>query len=243
MATYDRFAKLWHSVTGSEGGAFKKHVLNDRIIGKIDAIEGRSILEMGAGNGYFIRLMLRRFPGQTPERVVVTDCAETLLELARRHFRVAGAEYEKLDVRGPFPFSDGSFDLALATMVFNELSDAGLTRALVECRRVLREDGSMIATVVHPTFVQSLSSRGQLRNGRGGVMTMPGAKGLRLPVFPRSAERYESLLSRSGFASEREDIHATDRVLAEKPGLRQAGNVPIAQMFTCRGLRRGQTPD
>lgn len=237
MAYYDRIANKWHTVTGFHGGAFKRYVLNDRLLERVGAVEGLRILELGAGNGYFLAWMLRRFSGQTPRRVVVTDYSQALLDLAQRYFRVEGAEYCALDVRSRFPFPDESFDLILATMVFNETSTAGLKRALGECNRVLAGRGRLIATVSHPDFIDGLRQRRELRRAHGGLLTMPGSQGLRLPIFPRTVEQYEAILSKAGFRGTREDVFATEKVLREKPGLRRAGNVPVALVLDCRRER------
>ena len=144
MAYYDRIATSWHRATGYRGGSFKKYVLNDILIGKMAAVEsrskktaavaGQSILELGAGNGYFMPLALERYSGQVPERLVITDGSSRLLAIAETHFKIPGAQYLQLDVRSPFPFEDAGFDLILATMIFNEVSTGGLRRALIECR-------------------------------------------------------------------------------------------------------------
>lgn len=234
MPFYDRIARRWHEVTGYRGGAFKELVLNDRILGRIAVLQDQSILELGAGNGYFARLLRDRYSGQAPRRHVVTDASRRLLDLAERHLRVADVEYRQLDMRATLPFPDGEFDLVLATMTFNEISTAGLRRALHECRRVLRPDGRLIATVLHPDFVTSLDKRGELRRDRGGKLTMPGADGLRLPVVKRGQEDYERLLGEAGFAWESEEVFATEEVLRAKPGLCQTGRVPLALIFDCR---------
>ena len=104
MAYYDRIAKQWHDVTGYAGGAFKELVLNDVLLQQISGIEGRSLLELGTGNGYFLPLVFRRFSGQVPKVVVITDQSETLLSIARKRFSVPMAAYQVLDVRGHFPF-------------------------------------------------------------------------------------------------------------------------------------------
>lgn len=113
---YNRIAKLWHEVTGYHGGPFKKYVLNEYLLATIGTIRNLSIIELGAGNGYFIPMMLRRFSGQIPSRIVITDQSGVLLKMAENEFRVKEAEIRQLDIRYPFPFGDGSFDIILATM-------------------------------------------------------------------------------------------------------------------------------
>ena len=167
MAYYDKIANQWHKITGYSGGAFKKHVLNERILGKLISIEGKSILELGAGNGYFMPFVFRKFSGQQPSQVFITDVSTKMLELAKKHFPVEGAEYRQLDVRGEFPFSDESVDIIMAAMVFNELSRAGLRKALMQCSRVLKHDGRCIVTVLHPAFVRSIAKREKINKSRG----------------------------------------------------------------------------
>jgi SAM-dependent methyltransferase len=233
MTYYDRIAKKWHSITGTQGGAFKKLVLNDFVLSKLPDIAGLAILELGAGNGYFLPLVLRRFSGQVPIRVVITDQSRVLIDLAQRLFRVADAEYRVLDVRDPFPFPEKSFDLILANMIFNEITTAGLRRALRECWRILSSTGRLLTTVTHPAFVESLGKRGQLKPFKGRVFTMPGAEGLRLPVVPRNSEEYAVTLKQAGFRFRSQAVYPTAQILNAKPGLRQAGNVPIALFLEC----------
>lgn len=204
------------------------------------AVEGQAIIELGAGNGYFLPLALRRFSGQTPARLIVSDNSRALLRIAERHFRLPDAEYRLLDLRDPFPFPDAGFDLILATMVFNELTTPDLRRALVECGRVLRPIGRLLATVTHPDFIASLAKRDVLRPAGSELALMPGAEGLPLPVARRSAQSYIALMETSGFAVERSDVYATMEVLRVKPGLRNAASIPLALVLSCAKPPRAQ---
>ena len=132
-----------------------------------------------------------------------------------RHQRWAGyAEAERVALRG--------------------VSTGGLRRALLECRRVLRPEGLLLLTITHPHFVASLDRRRQLREDKHGVLTMPAAGHLRLPIVPRRWLHYERLLAKAGLSWETRAIQANDKVLAEKPGLRPLKNSPIALLARCR---------
>ena len=233
MAYYDKIAKQWHKATGYEGGAFKELVLNDRMLEFIPGIAGKSILELGAGNGYFMPMVLRRFSGQRPERVVVSDISTELLAIAERHFRIPDAEYRQIDIRKPLPFEDGSFGLIWAVMVFNEVPTGDFKRALGECRRVLSGDGSLIMAVIHPAFVKSLEKRGQLAAGQGAGLTMPGAGNLRVPVVVRSLDNYRNCLTEAGFQYQEQELYPTPEVLHAKSGLKNAGKIPLALVYRC----------
>ena len=209
-------------------------MLNELLLERIDRVSDKAILELGAGNGYFLHLAIRHFSGQHPKRLVLSDQSEKLLSIAQSNFSISGAEYLKLDVRGSFPFEDKSFDLILATMIFNEVSTGGVKRALAECDRVLRPDGLLLITVTHPAFIASLKQRDLLKKNKRGNLTMPGSNQMRLPIVPRSLKDYERLLSKSGYPWEATDVYLTKKVLNEKPGLRHVRNVPLGLILACR---------
>lgn len=207
--------------------------MNERILGQIDGIAGCAILELGAGNGYFAPLLLRRFSGQMPARLVISDQSRAQLAIAQSAFAIDGAEYQLLDVQETFPFLDTSFDLILATMLFNELPTSSLRAALQECRRVLRADGQLLAAAPHPLFVRELAKKGALTDFGRGLFAMPSAEGLRLPVSRRSAQGYLDLLRESGFAASASDIYPDAKTLHEKPGLKLPRATPLALLFDC----------
>jgi SAM-dependent methyltransferase len=233
MAYYDNIAKHWHETTGRKGGAFKELVLNGILLEKIPGIGDRSILELGAGNGYFLPMVLRRFSGQVPSGVVVTDESRQLLEIAQRHFRIPDAKYQYLNVAEPFPFADGPFDLIIASMLLNEVPARGFKNALSECRRVLSPDGLLLIAVTHPDFIAGLRKRGLLKPTREGILAMPGTGSLRLPVVIRSLDLYRSSLREAGFHYDEEEAFPTAEVINRKAGLRNAWKVPIALVYAC----------
>jgi SAM-dependent methyltransferase len=208
-------------------------VLNDRLLEKVGGIEGHAILEVGAGNGYFAPLLLKRYSGQAPRRLVVSDQSQPLLDIAQGAFYLDGAEYLRLDVHDTFPFTGASFDLILASMLFNELTRSGLEHALQEAHRVLATDGRLIAAVVHPAFVTALTKKGALTSFGHGLFAMPSGGGLRLPISRRSAASYLQLLAAAGFHVEIEDVHPDDRTLHEKAGLKMPVNTPLALLYDC----------
>jgi len=66
LAYYDSIAKQWHKTSGYRGGEFKRFVLNDLLLENIPDIEGQSLLELGAGNGYFMPLVKQKYSGKIP---------------------------------------------------------------------------------------------------------------------------------------------------------------------------------
>lgn len=234
LAYYDRIARQWHRVTGYNGGAFKRNVLNDYMLAKIARIDGLSILELGAGNGYFAPLMLRRFSGQRPARLVISDQSQAQLETAQTVFRIHEADYLLLDAREPFPFPDASFDLMLAIMALNELPTTGLRVALRESRRTLRASGRLLAAVPHPAFIHALAKKDALTDFGHGLSAMPSAEGMRLPVSRRPTQAYLDMLGEAGFTVIADDVGADAKTLREKPGLKLPHGTPLALVLDAR---------
>jgi ubiquinone/menaquinone biosynthesis C-methylase UbiE len=233
MVYYDRIAHLWHRETGVHGGAFKRHVLNVELMQCFDHIAGISILELGAGNGYLMPLVMERYSGQVPEEVWITDASESLLEIAQRNNWIANARYNVLDIRYKFPFEDERFDLIIASMVLNEIGNRGLQTAVQEAYRVLRRRGRLVIAITHPGFVSDLKKRGEIVREKNGVLTMPGAGRLRLPIAIRSVDQYRKVIFEAGFEFLEKELHATQQVRNEKPGLKKVKDVPIALVFNC----------
>jgi SAM-dependent methyltransferase len=216
----------------------KKYVLNDLLFDRIGSVDGLAILELGAGNGYFARLLMRRWSGESPERLVITDVSESMLRIAQEAFRVPGAEYRTLDVRRRFPFESAALDLVIATMVLNELPTTGLVNAFRETWRVLRPRGRLLATVVHPGFLAKLHTHGELSQVGADCWTMPGKGALRLSVISRTESAYGRVLAAAGFTVSSTPVFPTQAVLNEHPGLRNSGGLPLALVFECRKADR-----
>ncbi|MEJ7588936.1 MAG: class I SAM-dependent methyltransferase [Ferruginibacter sp.] len=233
MAFYDNIAKRWHQATGYKGGKFKELVLNDILLGKISTIGNKAILELGAGNGYFLPLLLRRFSGEVPSGITVTDKSEPLLDICKRHFRIPGAQYQNIDVCKHLPYENDQFDLIIASMIFNEVPPSCFEKALEECRRVLSVNGLLLMTVIHPDFIRSLQTRKMLKSTKQGMMTMPATGSLRLPVVVRTMEHYQRSLAQTGFSFEETEVAPTKELLRQKAGLQKAAGVSIALVFTC----------
>ena len=90
------------------------------------------------------------------------DSTPEMLELAAP--KVPEAKFETADLTA-IPFADGTFDLAICTLALTHLPD--LRPPIAELARVLRPDGRMVISDVHP-FDVVLSVQGGFRRKRGG---------------------------------------------------------------------------
>ena len=181
-----------------------------------------------------MRLALDYFVGEMPASLTITDHSAKLLNIAQKSSFIPDATYLQLDVRSDYPFDGNSFDLILATMVFNEVSTPGLKRALRPCKRVLRPNGTLLITVTHPQFIQHLDRQKQLKTDGNRNLTMPGANNLRYPIIPRQIQDYEKAFTQKGLDFEATEIFANEAVFKDKPTLRKLGKRPLALLWECR---------
>ncbi len=229
MAYYDKIASQWHKITGYKGGAFKELILNKKVISLIDDISGKSLLELGAGNGYFMPLLLKKKSGQVPQNICITDVSFKNLEIAQKHFRLKNAKYQRLDVYKLFKLEDDSFDLIVSNMMFNEVKKPGLENGLKECKRVLRDQGQLLISVLHPDFIRKQMERGVVKNNR-----MNSKNGLKVPVTLTGLADYTELLEDLGMNYELKEIYGNQKLYNMKPKLKEISEIPIALIINAR---------
>ena len=93
-------------------------------------------------------------------RVTAVDAVAEMVAAARE---ASSADAYATAPAGALPLADASFDLVLAYNLLMDIED--LDAAAAELRRVIRDDGRLVISVVHP-----LRDRGAMRDG-GFVLT------------------------------------------------------------------------
>lgn len=107
----------------------------------LDGLAPRRILEVGCGTGELLRAVARRFPaaevtGLDPDARALAIAEEKLrAEALPAHFVPGRAER--------LPFSEGSFDLVISSLMLHHLDTAAKQSALREWRRVLVPGGAL----------------------------------------------------------------------------------------------------
>ena len=169
-----------------------RHELRERLLLRtfLDARPGTTVLNVGAGQGTFTRLL-----EELGFDVVSTDVSEPALAVLRR---VARGDVLPADVTA-LPFAGGSFDAVVAGEVLEHVRDD--RAALVEVARVLRPAGVLALSVpAHPEwFGPSDRWAGHVRRySRGGLERSIKGAGLALERvvpwgFPVSALYHRAL--------------------------------------------------
>jgi len=128
-----------------EGDFAKKHLLNPTVLQLVGDVAGRKVLDAGAGQGYFSRILANR-----GAIVTSVEPATTLIEHSRHleSQRPLGVDYVQSDLTTAS--FDPVFDVVVANMVFLSVHD--WTRALAACISALRPGGTLVFAVEHPCF-------------------------------------------------------------------------------------------
>ena len=116
-------------------------------------VKARTVLELAAGTGLIAKNIVR-----AASRIEVTDASEEMIAEAKRNNRSAKLHFS---VRDMFclPYADKSFDVVIVSNALHIVPQQP-EKALAEIRRVLKDDGVLIA----PTFTHGNSTlRGRLK--------------------------------------------------------------------------------
>lgn len=115
-------------------------------------VKARTVLELAAGTGLIAKNIVR-----AASHIEVTDASEEMIAEAKRNNRSAKLHFS---VRDMFclPYADKSFDVVIVSNALHIIPQP--EKALAEIRRVLKDDGVLIA----PTFTHGNSTlRGRLK--------------------------------------------------------------------------------
>ena len=115
-------------------------------------VKARTVLELAAGTGLIAKNIVR-----SASHIEVTDASEEMIAEAKRNNRSAKLHFS---VRDMFclPYADKSFDVVIVSNALHIVPQP--EKALAEIRRVLKDDGVLIA----PTFTHGNGTlRGRLK--------------------------------------------------------------------------------
>lgn len=115
-----------------------------RLIGEVS---GKKILDLGCGEGGYARELTRKGAD-----VVAVDCAEYSIEYAKKQSIKEGLNIKHLvrNSNNLYELENASFDIVLCTMMLMDCED--LDGTVKEISRLLKSDGKLFASVLHPCF-------------------------------------------------------------------------------------------
>lgn len=115
-----------------------------------EPIAGQIILDLGCGEGYCSRELMKR----GAKFIQGIDLSEKMIEAAKAQeiSEPLGIHYEVGCATELQAFADCSIDLVLAVFLFNYLTIAQTRQCMAEVARVLRPGGRFVFSVPHPAF-------------------------------------------------------------------------------------------
>ncbi|MFA6365012.1 MAG: methyltransferase domain-containing protein [Candidatus Paceibacterota bacterium] len=130
----------------TRGDFFRTHLLDPEVLSCLGHVAGKTILDVGCGQGYFSYIL-------STKGAIITgiDGAPEMITYANKHYPESSIlHFSVADATQPLLFPDASFDGALANMVLMDISD--ITTLIQELRRVVRPRGFFVFSILHPFF-------------------------------------------------------------------------------------------
>jgi ubiquinone/menaquinone biosynthesis C-methylase UbiE len=143
--SWNLIAEDWSAF--AESNDYRNYFLIPNTLELLGEIKGKSILDLGCGEGGYSRLI-----SKMGADVTAIDGSEKLIEIAGKKAEQEGLAI-KYFVRNANSFDDiesESFDIVLATMSLMDVED--YTGSIAEVKRVLKKDGLLLMSISHPCF-------------------------------------------------------------------------------------------
>lgn len=110
---------------------------------RLDGLHFDSILEIGCGTG-----KNTSFFAEIGQSVQAVDFSQGMIARATEKVQAENVRFSILDIRGPWEFESGSFDLIVCNLVLEHIQDLG--SIFSESARTLRPRGSFFINELHP---------------------------------------------------------------------------------------------
>jgi SAM-dependent methyltransferase len=142
----ETFANYWNERAGDSGEVYKRYVLDPLMLGLLGELKGKTIVELGCGNGYLAPKLLE----QDPKQIVMMDISEFNLQHAARKTKDKRVSFLEQDATEPWKVETGTVDVVYSNMMLNEIED--IQAPIKEAFRVLRGGGAIVFSVTHPAW-------------------------------------------------------------------------------------------
>lgn len=154
---WSKAAEKYHQFVDSPQDKVRTELLYPTIFDVLHDIKNKRVLDIGCGNGLFAFEA-----AQKNAHVQAFDNAK-MIEIAKKNYSHPSIEYSVHDANTSFPYSSEYFDYATANMVLMDMDD--IDTVLKESYRVLKKNGILIISILHPCFTPPV---GRFRRGVRG---------------------------------------------------------------------------
>lgn len=136
----------------AEGEEFyHKHLINPAVMDLLGDIEGKTILDLGCGEGHLARNLAELTSGKI--RGFGVDASEKMISTAQAKSQAFTLclTFQQADAGELTGFQDDFFDIAVCNMALMDIKD--YTQAIREVARTLKMKGVFIFSILHPCFM------------------------------------------------------------------------------------------
>jgi len=174
-SVWDIFAPIYERAMKSQ-----KHIYDFMYEEISSAVKGKSVLELATGPG-----MIARHIAPSASSVIATDFSPKMIETAKKKTISENVTFEVVDATD-LHFSDKSFDAVIIANALHVMPNP--EKALAEIKRVLKDDGLLIA----PNFIVREHAK---KNAWQKLLSLAGIK------FNHdwTAEEYKDFLLENGW--------------------------------------------
>lgn len=138
---YDRLADFYYDFVKSG----RLDLVTAATLDMIGVVEGKRVCDLACGEGHLSRMLVK-----AGAQVTGVDVSIKLLEHARRQSDGLEVEYVCDDAQELSRLEDDSFDIVVCHMALMDIAD--LERTYGAVRRVLRNGGQFVFSILHPCF-------------------------------------------------------------------------------------------
>ncbi|TFG34490.1 class I SAM-dependent methyltransferase [Candidatus Thorarchaeota archaeon] len=140
-------ADAFTDLIAGRGTPHHRNILNPCVEELIGDVEGKTLLDAGCGEGY-----LSRYYAKRGAVVTAIDFSRRLIEIAMKFMTEDGQiiEYMVADICHMKSIENEKFDVVLSNLVL--LNIPCLKEAFNEFHRVLKVEGYLVFSIVHPAF-------------------------------------------------------------------------------------------
>ncbi|MBO6219009.1 MAG: class I SAM-dependent methyltransferase [Treponema sp.] len=181
-SVWDIFAPIYERAMKSQ-----KHIYDFMYAEISSAVKGKSVLELATGPG-----MIARHIAPSASSVIATDFSPKMIETAQKKTAAENVTFEVADATD-LRFSDKSFDAVIIANALHVMPNP--EKALAEIKRVLKDDGILIA----PNFIVREHSK---KNAWQKLLSLVGVR------FNHdwTAEEYKAFLLENGWRAMKSQI-------------------------------------
>jgi len=165
----DTSTRSWNAIADdwiahADTNDYRQHYLMPRMVAMLGDVTGKSVLDIGCGEGGYARELYRR-----GARVTGVDGSARLVEVARERAAAEGvdASFVVANANALESIAPAAFDLVVAAMSLMDVED--YDGAVGEAHRVLRGGGELLMSITHPCFSAPVSE--WVRDGTGALQT------------------------------------------------------------------------